>query len=736
MHGIVVHTDGRPAAGISVATGGVVTTTDAHGRFTLERQPEWGNFVVLTRPTGYTASPWWHRVPSTHDEDATELRFELVPEEQPLPYEFLHITDTHLTVPNAGDHGHYEGALREDLARFLSTIGEHSPNARSVMITGDLVDNGVAAEYEVYLQALDSAVTPVHLIPGNHDHMRGIYDTVISRNNYLTNDGTPDLYEEYIGPRWYSFDVAGLHVVGMDWHSHELSTDHEVQNAWLRADLARLEPGSPWILLFHDQPGASVLEGLPWQPIATFSGHWHTSRVVDVDGTLHVNSPTTFFASLDYSPPAFRHVTWDGEQITLRTEVLLSRGIPGALTSVSTATFAPTHSSTGEPSVLWHGQLSGAGHRQSVAVADGKVFAGAQVEDRPAGFVEAFDLETGAPLWQTPTRSAVKTAPAYADIDGGIVLAAEVSGDLLALDAATGSERWRLASSDLLRRFAWGTPAVSGGRVFLGDPSDLRCVDVRTGSVIWRRTDLSPHHNLANHAAPLILDDLLVVGLWPTPLNPVGLDTGTGESVWEAPTFDTARAFTPASVFLMGTATYDPNRDAVLMPGRRATVSLERATGAQNWAATHGTGYSPAAPAVTPAGYAVAVAGYGLRMLEPATGAVIWEVPIEGDAPFAMSSYQKRPNPVIAPPVLVGDDLLLPGLDGVIRRFDLEGRLLGTTQLASPIAAALVHTGNRIIAVGTDGTVLALDADRVARQPLASHTAETATGVTPEPVAS
>jgi hypothetical protein len=35
--------------------------------------------------------------------------------------------------------------------------------------------------------------------------------------------------------------------------------------------------------------------------------------------------------------------------------------------------------------------------------------------------------------------------------------------------------------------------------------------------VLWRRTDIAPHHNLVQHAQPLIIDDLLVMGFWPTP---------------------------------------------------------------------------------------------------------------------------------------------------------------------------------------------------------------------------
>lgn len=713
MHGIVHLPSGSRAPGIVVSCGAAVTTTDADGRFTLPASEGPGAFVVLRRPEAHTASPWWLPVPV---DAGTELRFDLIATPQSLPYEWVHLTDTHMSLPrDPSDEGegfglYSDGSHPEQIRDFLGRLSELAPEAQSVMITGDLVDHGLAEEFEAYLEVMATSPVPVHLIPGNHDHMNGRHGSVVSRNDYLTNVGDTTLYERFLGPRWYSFDVPGLHVVALDWHSHELGIDHELQNEWVRADLATLPEGSPWILLFHDQPSASILDELPWQPVAAFSGHWHTSRVVEVDGTLHVNSPTSFFASLDYSPPAFRRVRWDGERITMRTQTLPTGAAPQQLAGVGTATFAAAPSTAdAEASVLWSTTMSGAGHRQRVAVQGGVVYAGGQIEDRAAGSVEAFDLDSGALLWSTPTASAVKTTPA---LGGGLVIAAEVSGDLTALDAATGELRWRLASSDPHRRFAWGAPTVHGDRVYLGDQSDLRAVDVRTGELVWRRTDLSPHHNLVNHAAPLLVDDLLIMGFWPTPQHPIGLDATTGASVWQTAEATGDDPFLALKkLLIMGTAAFDERTDRVIMPAFGHTTSVDRATGRTVWTQPHEGGFSPTTPLVTDAGYVVTVTGRGLRLLDRQTGETLWDTPVSGDAPFPMASYTKTPHPVIAPPVLVDGELVLPGLDGVVRRFDLDGRLLGQVQLSTPIAAGLVHADGRLIAVGVDGSVQALRED-------------------------
>lgn len=732
MHGIVHLPSGLPAAGIVVSCAAAVTTTDLDGRFTLPAHAGPGAFVVLRRPEGHSASPWWRPVPA---DDSTELRFDLIATPQSLPYEWVHLTDTHMSLPrdatdtSEGFGLYRDGSHPDQIRAFLAALPELAPEAQSIMVTGDLVDHGLAEEFEAYIAAMSTSPVPVHLIPGNHDHMNGSHGSIVSRNDYLTNVGDTTLYERYLGPRWYSFDVPGLHVVTLDWHSHELGIDHELQNEWVRNDLATLPEGSPWILLFHDQPSASILDELPWQPVAAFSGHWHTSRVVDVDGTLHVNSPTSFFASLDYSPPAFRRVRWDGERITMRTQTLPTGALSRELVGVDTATFAATEARTPplggtdtEDHVLWSTTMSGAGHRQRVAVQGGVVYAGGQIEDRPAGSVEAFDLESGALLWRTAMASAVKTTPA---LGGGLVIAAEVSGDLVALDAATGERRWRLASSDPYRRFAWGAPTVHGDRVYLGDQSDLRAVDVQTGKLVWRRADLSPHHNLVNHAAPLLVDDLLVMGFWPTPQHPIGLDATTGSSVWQTAEPNGDDPFLALKkLLIMGTAAYDECTDRVVMPAFGHTTCVERATGRTVWTQPHEGGFSPTTPLVTAAGYVVTVTGRGLRLLDRESGETLWDTVVTGDAPFPMASYTKTPHPVIAPPVLVGDELVLPGLDGVVRRFDLAGRLLGQAQLSTPIAAGLVHADGRLVAVGVDGSIQALRDDiaagvvRTAEEPL------------------
>ncbi len=706
--GLVTDGAGSPLPGVAVTNGRDVVITDGGGAFSLEPA---GQFIVLTRPTGWTADRWFARIGAGATAE-TAITFVLERDEQTLPYQFMHITDTHIDAKGESEWSFDYGRLTEasQLKEFLLDLPQLSPASRSVVITGDLVDHGSREEFAELLDAVDGSPVDVNLVPGNHDHMHAGRKGLVSRNNYIINDGNPELYEAMVGPRWFSYDVAGLHVVVMDWHTHELGLDHAAQEEWLRNDLAAAGGNTPFILCMHDQPGHSIMDRLPRKPLATFSGHWHTSRVVDIDGVLHVNSPTPFFAGLDYSPPMFREVVWDGTEITLNSRTMPARYLdnPEHAFDVDKATIAGYDAKPERSMLRWRHQLAGAGHRAGLTLADGVVLAGSQIEDKPAGSVHALDAASGSLLWTAGTDSAVKTKPIQV---AGTVVVAEVNGAVAGLDATSGERVWTTPSTDPYRRFAWQSPVESEGIVVLGDQSDLRALDAATGQVLWRRTDLSPHHNIVTHSSVLILGRMVVVGFWPTPNAPIAVDLHTGESLWTVPVLKDDPWETARKLRVTGTAVFDSVDDSILLPAIAGTVKLDRESGKVLWTAEHEGGYSPSTPVVTSQGYVATVTGRGMRMLNRETGEQIWDVPVEGVAPFPMTAYRKKANPVMAAPLYDGSDetLLLPGLDGVIRRYGVDGTSAGEYRIGVPLAAPLVPADGGYLTVGVDGGVLSLD---------------------------
>lgn len=95
---------------------------------------------------------------------------------------------------------------------------------------------------------------------------------------------------------------------------------------------------------------------------------------------------------------------------------------------------------------------------------EGRVIAGSTT-----GCVTALDLATREVAWRFRDVRLGSTAVRIA-ADGRFAYVPFLSGRLVALDARTGEERWRLG--DATRQFVW-TPALAGRRLFLTSPAGV-----------------------------------------------------------------------------------------------------------------------------------------------------------------------------------------------------------------------------------------------------------------------
>jgi outer membrane protein assembly factor BamB len=114
------------------------------------------------------------------------------------------------------------------------------------------------------------------------------------------------------------------------------------------------------------------------------------------------------------------------------------------------------------------------------AVADGIVYAGGRTGD-----VWAIDAATGATKW----RIHLSDDPVEASllVQDGIVYTGTGGGLFVALNAADGSERWRFNDGqDFVNTF----PALDNGVIYVGGPQSVRAIDATTGKLVWEsRTD-------------------------------------------------------------------------------------------------------------------------------------------------------------------------------------------------------------------------------------------------------
>ncbi|WP_226575559.1 phosphodiesterase [Acuticoccus sediminis] len=224
------------------------------------------------------------------------------------PIVIAQLTDTHIREGGAFAYG------RVDTASFLARAVEHlnalQPDA--VVLTGDLVDYGTAAEYETFRTLIAPLRVPLHVIPGNHDSAL-IWDAFPSGDTARAGLG-------------HTVDVGPLRLVMMD------STVPGAPNGLATEERCRYVAdalaGGPSLLFLHHPPfltgiahmdrnncheagrlaaAIAPADGL----LAVGCGHVHRMISATVGGRRTLIAPSPAHAvSLDLSPdgPATFHL--------------------------------------------------------------------------------------------------------------------------------------------------------------------------------------------------------------------------------------------------------------------------------------------------------------------------------------------------------------------------------------------------------------------------------------------
>ena len=150
------------------------------------------------------------------------------------------------------------------------------------------------------------------------------------------------------------------------------------------------------------------------------------------------------------------------------------------------------------PPLTWSARGLGRGF-SSVSVAGGKIFT---MGDRGnAQLVLALDEETGKELWAARIGASYQSPDDFngprgtPTIDGGVLYALGTYSDLVALDVATGKQRWRRNlerdfGGRMMSDWQWSeSPLVDGDRVVVTPGTGraaMVALDKMTGKEIWR----------------------------------------------------------------------------------------------------------------------------------------------------------------------------------------------------------------------------------------------------------
>lgn len=689
---------GGPAVGVRVTDGASIAVTDANGEARLAAR---GSFVSLINRVPGAATPWYA------DAAATEFRFVASSRPAADPVTFAHVTDLHVSHPESANYPRSWTVACHRVASELRTMEAPSSEAQATaffeslprlasdasfaVATGDLTNRATDAEFAAYRRA-SSASLPVVNVPGNHDH------------RFIDGQLDVSTYEHHLGPRWYSLDVGGLHLVVLDWFSWTIGEDADQQRCWLDADLAAND-GRPWVLCVHDRIRDLDLAALEPPPVATVTGHWHASRVLEHQGTRHVATAPATFAGLDGSTPMLREITISQGALALKT----------VRAGETAATLTRQFSRRSQPKALderagWTIALPGSGTAGSPLIIDDTALVTTTDENEGVSFVTLLDLNSGAQRWRRQIDMPIRSTPAAHGSD--VVVVVTTAGAVWALEAATGSLRWSHEGIDPLLTWMIRPPDIDDGLVVAGDVTGIVALDLVDGTTRWRRADLGEHINHVAYSGPILVDGRVITGFWPQAPGLIALSRNDGTVEWPE---DLAETIT-GSAWGDGIPTApraqlvpDPDGRTFYIVEAGALVRRRARDGGEVWRAALPGLFASAPPTVTDRHVLTVEYGSTLRCVERESGADCWSVSLTDPAPLAVLPYSSQGRALVHAPAVVGDHAILALADGRLqRRRMVDGDLAGEVHLGSPLLRPPAVSNGLVVTIDLDGIVQAV----------------------------
>ncbi|MDP3856460.1 MAG: outer membrane protein assembly factor BamB [Stagnimonas sp.] len=304
------------------------------------------------------------------------------------------------------------------------------------------------------------------------------------------------------------------------------------------------------------------------------------------------------------------------------------------------------------------------------------------------GEVYALDPVSGKELWRAKTKARVISGPS---VVGDLVLVGTLDAEVIALKRADGSPRWRgAASSEVL------APPAGDGEVVVVRSIDGRAygLSVADGKRLWSFDRTEPNLTLRGLSAPLVDGNRVLLGMDNGRLVAVRLNDG--QPIWEQPV-STPSGRTELERLTDIDAALVPTQDGVLVASYGGDVSLiEPGDGESRWRRA----------IKSHAGVAI---GAGNAYVSDADG-IVWGLDLaSGAAAWKNDSLQYRR---LSPPAFFAGHVVVADFEGYVHFLDpKDGSLVARTRAGSdPVLAPPVASEDRLYLQSVDGRLSALTA--------------------------
>jgi outer membrane protein assembly factor BamB len=307
-----------------------------------------------------------------------------------------------------------------------------------------------------------------------------------------------------------------------------------------------------------------------------------------------------------------------------------------------------------------------------------------------AGKVTAFDVANGAVAWRVSTTPAnEKEQEGFGGglaADNGRIYAATGYGQVLALDARSGSKLWERGVGAPVRT----SPTVADERVFaITTEGQLYCLSGSDGAELWTFRGMSSQASLLFNASPAVDGNIVVV---PYPSGDlVALRVSDGQAVWSE---SLSRTRTASSLAAMSDAARPAVANGTVFAVGHAgrMVATVQKTGERLWSLT-----VPGIQTPWVAGETVFVVDTGAQLMAitRGDGKILWTTKLAGAKTWSG-------------PVLAGGHLWLTSNKGhLVSVAPATGKVVTTQDLGAPIYIAPVVAGGRMFVITDKARLIA-----------------------------
>lgn len=258
--------------------------------------------------------------------------------------------------------------------------------------------------------------------------------------------------------------------------------------------------------------------------------------------------------------------------------------------------------------------------------------------------------------------------------------------------------------------YASATPVTDGERLVCHFASlGTYAIDVRSGRTLWQRR-IEVDDSLGGGGSPILAGPAVIVACdGESSQSILALHKETGETLWQTPrppldvVADRQRVACSTPLLVQ-----HGEQEQVIVPGAQWIVAYDPRTGREWWRVNHGVGYHVVPRPVYAAGRVYCCTGYPKPQL--------WAIRVTGNGDVTTTHVDwiyDRQVPEVASPALVGDEIYLVSVVGVVNCLDRRsGQHLWQTRLNSTVVASPLVADGKLYVCCRDGVTVTLQQGR------------------------